>query len=458
MTPEVSDDEESKDVPSVSEEPTSLEPLPKRMKLSEMGMESEPIEVIKPIISPVTQVDSAENAASDGEASTEINSATLPSTPLDAAENEQLSETAHRSPVLTDGMGEEDSEVTPRITRTPVKGDTIRGEDSEEAPRITRTPAKADSMRDEDSEVAPTITRSPAKADAMAEEDSEVPPRITRPPEKADTMREESSEVTPRITRSMAAAASSKSGVGTESPAVASETRSLQTDETAPTLACRSPRGEETVSSLDESSVHTEEEANASSHKLKQPSLPTTFGSPTRRKINVDEWVRDGAGKYTREAVLLYERVQEEAQRKCHYRWAPPGDEIYRDVDKNISVFQVHGAMDTGCVLLAPKTCQESSVAASCSSRPSCSTSAVGSHLRSPPATDRSRPYYYTVVSHWPATTNRSLLDCLYTTSLQHPTRRLSPQLTPGSSVACPSKCLVTPSVYRTPAGGHGPP
>lgn len=180
MTPEVSDDEESKDVPSVSEEPTSLEPLPKRMKLSEMGMESEPIEIIKPIISPVTQVDSAENAASDGEASTEINSATLPSTPLDAAENEQLSETAHRSPVLTDGMGEEDSEVTPRITRTPVKGDTIRGEDSEEAPRITRTPAKADSMRDEDSEVAPTITRSPAKADAMAEEDSEVPPRITR--------------------------------------------------------------------------------------------------------------------------------------------------------------------------------------------------------------------------------------------------------------------------------------
>lgn len=230
MTPEVSDDEESKDVPSVSEEPTSLEPLPKRMKLSEMGMESEPIEVIKPIISPVTQVDSAENAASDGEASTEINSATLPSTPLDAAENEQLSETAHRSPVLTDGMGEEDSEVTPRITRTPVKGDTIRGEDSEEAPRITRTPAKADSMRDEDSEVAPTITRSPAKADAMAEEDSEVPPRITRPPEKADTMREESSEVTPRITRSMAAAASSKSGVGTESPAVARRRRSYVPD------------------------------------------------------------------------------------------------------------------------------------------------------------------------------------------------------------------------------------
>ncbi|KAK6026011.1 hypothetical protein OSTOST_08074, partial [Ostertagia ostertagi] len=139
-----------------------------------------------------------------------------------------------------------------------------------------------------------------------------------------------------------------------------------------------------------------------------QASVSNIFGSPIRRKIDVDEWVQEGCGKYTRDAVLMFEKVQEEEQRlkqqrlsesggiewvnlgghykiktwfsgnypaeysglktiyvcdgcfsyfghepsqirhmaKCPYRFAPPGDEIYRDKQKNISVFEVHGTVE----------------------------------------------------------------------------------------------------------------
>ncbi|KIH45726.1 hypothetical protein ANCDUO_24230 [Ancylostoma duodenale] len=139
--------------------------------------------------------------------------------------------------------------------------------------------------------------------------------------------------------------------------------------------------------------------------KRKQPSLSSLFGSPPRQKINVDDWVREGEGKYTRKAVLLFEEVQAEAEKlrqqklsasggiemvnlggkyeikagnypaeysglktlyvcdgcfayfthhqsqihhmmKCSYRYAPPGNEIYRDREQGISVFEVHGKND----------------------------------------------------------------------------------------------------------------
>lgn len=47
---------------------------------------------------------------------------------------------------------------------------------------------------------------------------------------------------------------------------------------------------------------------------LPQPSISSLFGSPPRQKINVDDWVREGEGKYTREAVLMFEEVQSEAE------------------------------------------------------------------------------------------------------------------------------------------------
>ncbi|KAK6737817.1 hypothetical protein RB195_020117 [Necator americanus] len=127
------------------------------------------------------------------------------------------------------------------------------------------------------------------------------------------------------------------------------------------------------------------------------------FGSPLRQKINVDDWIREGGGNYTRESVLLFEKVQSEAEKlstsggiemvdlggryeisasycgnypaeystlktlyvcdscfayfshqqsqlhhmiKCSYRWAPPGNEIYRDRERGISVFEVRGKND----------------------------------------------------------------------------------------------------------------
>ncbi|WKX97056.1 hypothetical protein Q1695_013029 [Nippostrongylus brasiliensis] len=139
--------------------------------------------------------------------------------------------------------------------------------------------------------------------------------------------------------------------------------------------------------------------------------LGNVFGSPVRKRIDVDQWAQEGEDKYTRQAVQLFAKVQEEHQvfqklkqlrmsdsgfiewvnlggmfeikawysgnypaeysrlkmlyvcdgcfsyfghqvplmrhmSKCQYRFAPPGNEIYRDKDKNVSVFEVHGTVD----------------------------------------------------------------------------------------------------------------
>ncbi|WKX97055.1 hypothetical protein Q1695_013029 [Nippostrongylus brasiliensis] len=136
--------------------------------------------------------------------------------------------------------------------------------------------------------------------------------------------------------------------------------------------------------------------------------LGNVFGSPVRKRIDVDQWAQEGEDKYTRQAVQLFAKVQEEHQKlkqlrmsdsgfiewvnlggmfeikawysgnypaeysrlkmlyvcdgcfsyfghqvplmrhmsKCQYRFAPPGNEIYRDKDKNVSVFEVHGTVD----------------------------------------------------------------------------------------------------------------
>ncbi|CAJ0594190.1 unnamed protein product [Cylicocyclus nassatus] len=141
--------------------------------------------------------------------------------------------------------------------------------------------------------------------------------------------------------------------------------------------------------------------------KARRKPLGTIFGSP-RQKIEIDEWVEEGKGMYTRDAVILFDRVQSEVEKsriqklspngsievvnlggkyeiktsycgnypaeysalralyvcdgcfsyfaqqqtlfrhmiKCLYRYAPPGNEIYRDEERNVSVFEVHGKSD----------------------------------------------------------------------------------------------------------------
>ncbi|KAK6057709.1 hypothetical protein COOONC_04734 [Cooperia oncophora] len=76
-----------------------------------------------------------------------------------------------------------------------------------------------------------------------------------------------------------------------------------------------SPSVDDTSALLDNIFPSTEERVAASSRKTRQSSISNIFGSPVRRKIDVDEWVQEGRGKYTREAVVMFEKVQEEEQR-----------------------------------------------------------------------------------------------------------------------------------------------
>ncbi|VDL70984.1 unnamed protein product [Nippostrongylus brasiliensis] len=86
--------------------------------------------------------------------------------------------------------------------------------------------------------------------------------------------------------------------------------------------------------------------ARSNNIKGRRTVLGNVFGSPVRKRIDVDQWAQEGEDKYTRQAVQLFAKVQEEHQSKCQYRFAPPGNEIYRDKDKNVSVFEVHGTVD----------------------------------------------------------------------------------------------------------------
>ncbi|XGW07732.1 hypothetical protein V3C99_010690, partial [Haemonchus contortus] len=390
---------------SVNQPTEATQPPPKKSRIVESEAVSSTIRITHNVQEVSTKSDLTEKTVAAGPGSVKDSSDSNSTTSTDFLEEPELCEEPARS----------------RSQSPSVADDTVEEEEQfEVTPRITRSRAAAiDSLRSEASEYHAVVSQ------LLTQRRPETPTTPTGCFQRPVRIRRM------RLSSRSRNSSENENGVNKESPAKYAPSKSAPLNrpdsERSPSIDSTLPLPEDVpsvkrnVSKKDPNTFSKKTRVipamsrrrrrkiiTMKKYRRKQPPLNQVFGSPVRRKIDVDEWFREGDGKYTREAVVMFEKIQEEEQRlrqqrrsekggiewvnlggqfkirtwfsgnypaeyshlktiyicdgcfsyfshepsqirhmtKCIYRYAPPGDEIYRDKKKDISVFEVRGTGD----------------------------------------------------------------------------------------------------------------